>query len=166
MPDARIVIAGRGEPLDRYRALIKSPESVELRGYHVPKDERDDLFARASVVVLPYVFATTSAVIPIARLHRRPVVVTDVGGLPDAVEHGVDGLIVPPADPAALADAVAGLLEDPERARAMGEAGRRRQDAASSPDVIAPETIAVYERAIAARTHSLRSSKILASLSR
>jgi glycosyltransferase involved in cell wall biosynthesis len=88
------------------------------------------------------------------------VIVTAVGGLPEAVHHGVDGLVVPPAEPAALADAIVELLADPDRARAMGEAGRRRFDRASAPVAIAGETIAVYEQAIAARSGILRSSKI------
>lgn len=56
-----------------------------------------------------------------------PVVATRVGGLPDLVDPGVTGLLVPPRDPAALAGAVAELLRDPARARAMGERGRERR---------------------------------------
>jgi glycosyltransferase involved in cell wall biosynthesis len=56
----------------------------------------------------------------------RPVVATTVSGIPEAVGHGTTGLLVPPGDAAALADAIELLVRDPERARAMGAAGRVR----------------------------------------
>ena len=55
-----------------------------------------------------------------------PVVASDVGGLSEVVEHGTTGLLVPPDDPQALAKALRELLTDPDRARAMGQAGRTR----------------------------------------
>jgi glycosyltransferase involved in cell wall biosynthesis len=57
---------------------------------------------------------------------KRPLVVSDVGGNTVAVEHGVTGLVVPPRNPAALADAILRLLDDPDLRRAMGSAGRVR----------------------------------------
>jgi glycosyltransferase involved in cell wall biosynthesis len=151
VPGARFVIAGTGESLDRYFALMEHPQRFEVRNYHVPRGERDRLFADASVVALPYVYATTSAVVPIAQYHRRPVVATKVGGLPEAVQHGRTGLVVPPGDPRALGEAIAELLADSERCRAMGEAGRLELERRSGSDRVAGETLDVYERAIAAR---------------
>jgi glycosyltransferase involved in cell wall biosynthesis len=55
-----------------------------------------------------------------------PVVASDAGGLPEVVENGVTGLVVPRGDPGALAKAIATLLQDPERRRVMGRAGRQR----------------------------------------
>jgi starch synthase len=77
-------------------------------------------------------------------------VATSVGGLPEAVQHGRTGLIVPPEDPRALGAAIAELLADPERSRAMGEAGRQDLEHRSRPDAVAEETLGVYERAIGA----------------
>jgi glycosyltransferase involved in cell wall biosynthesis len=147
-PDVRFVIAGAGEGFDRYRSYMRDPARFEVHNYFVSRDLRDRLFAQAAVVALPYVYASTSAVVPIAQLHRRAVVATRVGGLPEAVEHGRTGLIVPPADPGALGEAIADLLTDPDRCRAMGEAGRRDLESRSSPDIVAEETLGVYERAI------------------
>ena len=56
----------------------------------------------------------------------RAVVATRVGGVPDLVEDGVTGLLVPLEDSSALADAISSLLEDPERRRAFGERGQKR----------------------------------------
>ena len=54
-----------------------------------------------------------------------PVVATRVGGTPEAIEDGVNGLLVPPADPAALAGAIGGLLADPSLGARLGRAGRQ-----------------------------------------
>jgi glycosyltransferase involved in cell wall biosynthesis len=58
---------------------------------------------------------------------RLPVVATRVGGLPHVIEHGVHGLLTEPGDAHALAEGVAELLRDRERARAMGAAGQERR---------------------------------------
>ena len=55
-----------------------------------------------------------------------PMIVTDVGGNPESVVDGVTGMVAPPRDPRALGDAILALARDPERRKAMGEAGRRR----------------------------------------
>ena len=57
-----------------------------------------------------------------------PVVVTDAGGLPELVEHGRDGLVVPRGDPPALASGITRLLRDPELRDRLGRAGRRRAE--------------------------------------
>ena len=61
-----------------------------------------------------------------ALLMERGVVASNVGGLPDTVQHGETGLLVPPGDPSALAAAVTELLADPGRRREMGRLGRAR----------------------------------------
>jgi glycosyltransferase involved in cell wall biosynthesis len=61
-----------------------------------------------------------------AMAHAMPVVVSRIGGVPDALAHGVEGLIVPVGDADALARALCELLDDPERRRRMGAAGRAR----------------------------------------
>jgi len=60
-----------------------------------------------------------------AAMCRRPVVATLVGGVPEVVEHGRTGVLVPYGEQKVLADAVTGLLADPERMKRMGEEGRR-----------------------------------------
>ena len=58
---------------------------------------------------------------------ERPVVATAVGGVPELVEHGMTGVLVPPRDPAAFAEALILLAADPARATAIGSAGLERQ---------------------------------------
>ena len=77
-----------------------------IRDGYVPDKEVEPCFAAADVNVCPYISATQSAIVQIAFGFEMPVIATDVGGLPEAVTDGRTGLIVPHADPDALANAV------------------------------------------------------------
>ncbi len=145
---ARIVIAGRGEDFRRYRELMADPSRFTIINEFVSIERRGELFAAADVVVLPYIEASQSGVIPLAYAAEKPVVVTAVGGLPEAVEDGRTGLVVAPRDERALADAVVRLLDDPALARELGAAGRRKLDAEWSPARVAEQTLRVYRAAV------------------
>jgi glycosyltransferase involved in cell wall biosynthesis len=148
IPDARFVIAGEGEDLARYRRMMVHPDRFTLHNEFVSPEQRARLFASASVVVLPYVQASQSGVVPLAFSFARPVVVTSVGGLPEAVEDSVTGLVVPPRDERALADAVVRLLEDPPLRRALGTAGWHRTRGECGPEAVASRALSVYELAV------------------
>jgi glycosyltransferase involved in cell wall biosynthesis len=148
IPDARIVIAGQGEDFARYRRMMVHPERFIVHNEYVSNDKRAELFQRASVVALPYVDASQSGVIPIAYTFAKPVVATAVGALPEMVEPGRTGYLVPPRNEQALADAIVRLLRDRELRRQMGANGKRKIDTECSPDVVAQQTIAVYRCAI------------------
>jgi glycosyltransferase involved in cell wall biosynthesis len=147
-PDVRVVIGGRGEDFARYRQLMVDPNKFVVHNRWISDEERAQLFAAASVVVLPYVEATQSGVVPLAYAHGKPVVATRTGGLPDCVDHEQTGLLVPPRDEVALAEAVTRLLADPDLRRRLGEAGRQKLAEEFSPDVIAARTAEVYQLAI------------------
>jgi glycosyltransferase involved in cell wall biosynthesis len=148
IPELRMVIAGAGENLARYRRLMTHPERFEVHNAFVSDEKRAELFARAAVVTLPYIEASQSAVVPVAYSFAKPVVATTVGGLPEAVEDGKTGLLVPPRDERRLAEAVIKLLEDEALRKSLGAAGKRKLDRESSPEAVAERTLAVYERAM------------------
>jgi glycosyltransferase involved in cell wall biosynthesis len=79
---------------------------VRIVDRFIPDDEVGLYFSAADLVVLPYESATQSAIVPIAHTFERPVVVTRVGGLPEAVRDGETGLLVEPHNPTALAEAI------------------------------------------------------------
>ena len=84
-----------------------------------------------------------------AMIVGVPLVATTVGGIPEVVEDGVTGLLVPPRDPAALAAAIARLLDDPARASALGDAARRWAARECSLEAMVRAVETVYEVALA-----------------
>ncbi len=116
VPDLHVVIAGEfWEPVEGYRrraAALGVAERVRFDDRYVPNEEVGAYFAAADVLVMPYVEATQSAVAGLAVEFGVPMIATRVGGLPEMVREGETGLIVPPGDPAALAEALARILED------------------------------------------------------
>lgn len=120
----KLIVAGAG-PFDKaYREEVKKlgcADAVEFVGY---RNDSPDLMAAADLVVLPSLAEAFGLVLTEALYLGVPVVATRVGGIPEIVEHGVNGLLVPPADSRALADAIVKLLEDPQRRKEMAGAGR------------------------------------------
>ncbi|MFZ5850686.1 MAG: glycogen synthase [Actinomycetota bacterium] len=118
----------------------------------LPREDVVALLSHATLFVCPSVYEPLGIVNLEAMACGCPVVASAVGGIPEVVEHGVTGLLVPydPADPGAfeagLAEAVNDLVADPQRARAMGEAGRRRVVAEFGWDAVAAATVALYRR--------------------
>lgn len=113
--DVHVTIAG--EPweeevsLRRRLAQYRVP-NLELRPGYLEASEAAELFARADIVVLPYLDATGSGVASLAYHYSRPVLASRVGGLVDAVIDGVTGWLVDAGDPAALAAALARLTRE------------------------------------------------------
>lgn len=148
IPDLKIVIAGTGEEMERYHKLMVHPERFEVHNEYIPDSAIACYFRQASIVVLPYIEATQSGVIPLAYTFARPVVATNVGGLPDLVEEGATGLLVPPRDEKALAQAILRLLQDQPLRTAMGVNGKQKLDNECSPKAIVRKTLLVYQQAI------------------
>jgi glycosyltransferase involved in cell wall biosynthesis len=88
------------------------------------RDDLPRLLACMDLVVHPATMEGLGVSLLQASAAGVPVVASRVGGIPEAVRDGVSGLLVPPADVAALADAVLALLADPDACRRMGAAGR------------------------------------------
>ena len=125
VPHARIVIVAHGDDLRRCRTLISDASAFEIHEGIVPNDAMAGFFARASLVVLPYLSASTSGVLLTAYGFGKPVVATGVGCLPEYVNDGITGLLVPPARVQPLADAIVRLLLDDRLRYGMGENARR-----------------------------------------
>ena len=86
--------------------------AVRFENRYVGNEEVEAFFVASDLVILPYVSATQSGIVQIAIAFDRPVVVTEVGGLPEAVSPGKTGFVVPPKDPSALAAAVIRFFEE------------------------------------------------------
>jgi glycosyltransferase involved in cell wall biosynthesis len=144
----RLIVAGTGTDLERHRERIAASPWVELIDRFVSATEVGDLFRRATAVVLPYTDATQSGVAAIALANSRPVIASAVGDLPDVVIHGRTGLLVPPRDGPALADAMEQVLVDHGwRDSLAAAAGQYARERLSWPR-IAELTEGTYRRAI------------------
>ena len=122
----KLLIAGRGELLNHYQAMTHSLGCDEVANFLGFRKDLPDLMAAADLFVLPSVAEAFGLVLTEALYLGTPVVATRVGGIPEIVTDGSDGLLVPPANPPALADAITELLNDPERRSRMAGAGREK----------------------------------------
>nr|WP_254899109.1 glycosyltransferase family 4 protein [Thalassococcus arenae] len=102
---------------------------IEFVGYKSQSDVARAL-ADTDVFVLPSFAEGVPVVLMEAMAARVPVVATQIAGIPELVEHGVSGFLVPPGDAIALQSAIQTLLNDPDRRRSMGEKGRNRVESA------------------------------------
>ncbi len=130
-PDVRLTLAGpdvpeEGESCRVLEWAARQGERVEARPGYVPVEDVEPLFARARVVVLPYLAGYQSGVVHLAMTMGRAVVATDVGDLPSAVADGETGLVVPSRDAGALATALERVVDDAALAQRLGAAGRAR----------------------------------------
>jgi glycosyltransferase involved in cell wall biosynthesis len=134
-------VAGDGAervPLEAAAAGYGIAEQVRFLGRRM---DVPDLLEACDVFVLPSRQEGLGVAALEAMARARPVVASAVGGLAELVEHGVTGLLVPPGDSAALASALAELIEDPERARRMGAAGQARV----AKGFLAEQMVSAYE---------------------
>jgi alpha-maltose-1-phosphate synthase len=110
----------------------------------LPRNELIQVLSHATAFACPSIYEPLGIVNLEAMACGTAVVGSAVGGIPEVVDDGVTGLLVPPDDPAALADALNALLRDRDRARAYGDAGRARAVGEFSWSAIAAETVALY----------------------
>ena len=125
VPDAILVVVGQGKDRDALGLLTKSERArVDMRGT-VPNEEVPSYLAACELFVSPAVGQESFGIALIeAMAAGLPVVAADIPGYREVVSDGVEGLLVPPRDPEALAAGLVRVLTDPELASRLGEAGR------------------------------------------
>jgi glycosyltransferase involved in cell wall biosynthesis len=129
---ARLLVVGEFyEDRASYEDMIRKSgieDKVAFVDRYISDDEVALYFQACDLLVLPYLSATQSGVIQIAQSFGLPVITTDVGGLPEVVEDGVTGFLVPPRDPESLAAAMEKFFEGdwgPKMAPHLREAAER-----------------------------------------
>jgi len=127
--EARLFIAGPEQNRTYAAGLVQQVRSLHLDGRirfmgAMPQVELAVQMRKAIVLVLPSGSEGLSRVLLEAMATGIPVIASDVGGIPELVQEGVTGFLVPPGDEKALAEKIRWVLENPEQARAMGNRGR------------------------------------------
>lgn len=167
--DALALLAARGAPAYRLQVVggsaeVGEEEAEELRaavraGGHEPAllgsrsgEQVREHLRQADVFVLPSHWEGQPIAILEAMATGLPVVVTAVGANPDVVRDGVDGLVVPSHDPAALADALERVLRDADLRRRMGASARERAAERHDTAVLRQRMAALYRQALARRS--------------
>jgi glycosyltransferase involved in cell wall biosynthesis len=151
VPGVRLDVAGRGplEPaLKAYARELGIEDAVRFLGFVSPIQQAIE---DAAIVVVPSLGEGFGMVALEAMERARPVIASAVGGLPEIVADGETGLVVPPSDADALADAIAALVGDLARSAAMGEAARQRVLEEFTPERCVERVEALYAPAFAAR---------------
>lgn len=141
----RLLLPGSGDrlPALRHRAqALGCLARVQWGGEE--KFSMAEWVAAGDLLVVPSRSEGLGSAAMLAMAQRRPVVASRTGGLPELIEDGVTGLLVPPGDPAALADACARLLADPALAAALGAAARARIEQRYTAAHMAAATAAAY----------------------
>jgi glycosyltransferase involved in cell wall biosynthesis len=150
--DAKLLIVGYPtkhidmDELKEKIAVHSLAENVVLDPRYVPLEEVGSLLSLATVAVYPYRSSTQSGALQAAYTFGRPVIATEAGGLPEAVEHGRSGFIVPANSPPKLAEGILKLVTNPELAKVMGEYARHLSETRFSWKTVARQILNVYDR--------------------
>jgi phosphatidylinositol alpha-mannosyltransferase len=138
-PDARLVVVGRGRPLEGYRRFAArqgwTPRDVVFAGY-VPSEDLPRYYQACDVFCAPNTGQESFGIVLLeAMAAGAPIVASDIPGYRDVVSNGVQGLLVEPQNPGALADSICRLLANPEVRASMRRAGQAKAQAYDWPTV-------------------------------
>lgn len=158
VPRLRVVVAGDGPERPAVQALARELDVADRVLLLGDRMDVPDILAALDVAVL----CSDYEGIPLALLEymdaARPIVATRVGGIPELIEDGVDGLLVPPRNPPALAEAILALLRDRERGAALGARARERCRREFSVDATVERLQDLYEQLYAMRRGTARNA--------
>jgi glycosyltransferase involved in cell wall biosynthesis len=149
IPEVRVLLVGDGERralLEAEIAQLGVGDRVILTGF---RRDAPAVLQALDVLAMPSVKEGLNTTLLDAQCLGLPVVASRVGGIPEAVKEGEGGLLVPPRQPAALADALADLLNDPARRLELGIRGRQRVREVFSVDRMVEGNLAVYHDLLA-----------------
>ena len=151
-PQARLIIAGMPTKHINLDHFIKLANDFRISGStifdsrYIPIEEVAPLMEMASVVVYPYLNSTQSGSLQVAYAFGRPVIATNVGGLPDAVEDGKSGFLVPPGEPKSIANAIMQFINNPNLTNKMGNYAKHLSETRFSWDTVADTILKSYSK--------------------
>ena len=153
-----LIVAGEGD-LSPYQDYIRNIRDVTIINTYISDEEVTELFTISDVIVLPYISATQSGIIPIAYAFKKPVIASNVGAISEVVDDGITGILVPPKNVEALSKAIA-LLNDPVLRRSMGNSAFRKMREEMSWDAISERTISIYRSAYVSKSSEINRESV------
>lgn len=148
LPDVKIVIAGKGEDFGTYEDMMINKNNFIVYNEFISFEKGAELIQKSSVVVLPYIEASQSGIIPVAYGLKRPVIATNVGSIPEVIDNNETGIIINPYDHQALAEAVIQLMNNPNLRKKMGNNGYKKLKNELSGEANVEKTYATYKKLI------------------
>ncbi|MFM6530863.1 MAG: glycosyltransferase, partial [Dolichospermum sp.] len=120
--DCEFLLAGYGD-LSPYDEKIKKLKKLNVVNRFLSDDEMDEMLLSSYILVLPYIDASQSGMIPVAYYNACPVLVSDVGGLPEMVKHGETGFISPTGEVDVFTEYVKLVVSDSEVRNSLSKNG-------------------------------------------
>ncbi len=145
VPDAHLVLAGDGELMAPMKCLARDLGLLGRVHFLGHRTDMPEVMQTCDVLVLPTLYENFPLVLLEAMALEKATVASSVGGIPEIIQEGVTGHLVPPQDPKALAEALLDLLTHPEKARRFGKAGRKRLERRFALRRMLEETFALYD---------------------
>ena len=158
--DAMLFLGGEGPEQKNIAALVNElglDENICLIG-RVADDLMPYYYSAADVFVIPSIVDSNGdteglgLVAVEAMACRTPVVGTSVGGIPDIIDDGINGFLVPEKNPIAIAEKITYLLKNSDGARRMAHAGREKVEMIFNWDVNVKKTIEIYELLLSSKS--------------
>jgi glycosyltransferase involved in cell wall biosynthesis len=146
IPSAQFIIVGKGPEKTNIENKIENlgiENNVKLVGF-VIDSELPMYYAYCNLFVLHSIYEAFGIVLLEAMASEKPVISTTVGGIPEVVQHGKSGILVPPKNATALATAIIKLLSDSKSAEEMGQYGRKLTEIEFNWDIIAKKYLEMY----------------------
>jgi glycosyltransferase involved in cell wall biosynthesis len=143
-PDLHYVIVGDGvlrEKLMGQTAALDLQKRIHFLGW---REDVAEIMTQFEIFIAPSLWEGFGLVLLEAMGQSRPVVSSNISSVPEVVQDDITGLLVEPRNPTALAAAIGKLLDDPEQAQQMGQAGRKRLETVFSQQTMIDQTAALY----------------------
>jgi len=151
----KLVIAGDGD-MSPYSLKIAqlNPDLIEIHNHFISDNDVPKFFQKAKIIVLPYIDASQTGIIPIAYAFKKSVIASSVGAIPEVVENGKTGILVHPKDCIELSTAIIDLINDENKRKTIAENGYLKMKNELSWNKIATTTVKIYQKVIAQRRNN------------
>jgi glycosyltransferase involved in cell wall biosynthesis len=153
IPGLRVMIVGTGPDrpgLEEAASRLGINRNIIFTGF---RKDIPEVISSLNCLVLPSLSEGLSLTVMEGMAMKKPVIATAVGGTPEIITPGQDGLLVPPADVPALAEAIVRVVSDPEPARKMAEEARRTIEERFTAGLMAEKTAGLYRNLLCLKGH-------------